>query len=504
MYASGKTIYVLSRDRLYMIDLDTKVRTEVTFPYETKDEGQNIFGLFVNDILEAEDKLILVTEVYGNYTLNKGGTAFEKVPTEHSAIREGGLGGKTICVKVGDQHWDLEADNAYGYPIGKNADGDLFMYLLDLNLSVGDKNYCRILRYSPDGTMKAISTVDTSKWAHTPRMFAHMAEDGKVYVLGLYADKFIVYKLEVGKADISEPERPLPEMDMDACEQEATYREGGETKSAPNVTLSRSTVQTRALGMINLTWTFANGNNRWAEYGATAPAGLASAALNSTQTGIPYCWGKMNGYATVTGGTKFSSIVTTVDPNNNTKRLYAAGNVASATKANTIGVDCASFAASAYGYSSLATTSDFYSSSYFSTINMSNLIRMDLIVKPNWHAMLFKEYTSTSAGTLNTYESTKDNVNDKTIIKSRTLSNLNSTGYSYKRPNSWKNCNHSSISSSYSYNDSQHWKSCLFCDAKTNLGNHSLYLQNDVYRCSVCGYIQWTQVPISSVLPGNQ
>ena len=500
LFASGRTLYVLARGSLFMIDLDTKKQTEITLPFETEDQGQNIFGLYVNDILEADGKLLLVTEVYGNYALNTTHTAFEKVPSEYSAVREGGLGGKTICVKMGNQHWDIEADDTAGYPIGRNANGDLFMYLLDMDLHVGDKNYCRILKYSSDGELNAVSTVDVSKWAHTPRTFARMAEDGKVYVLGVYADKYIVYKLEVGSADISEPERPVPEMGMDPAEQEQIREEKGGAKAAPNVTLSRSTVQTRALGMINLTWTYSNGNNRWSEYGATAPHHLASASMPSTQTGIPYCYGKMNGYATVSGGTKFSSIITTVDPNNSAKRLYAAGNILSSTKSGTVGVDCASFAASAYGYSSLATTGDFASSSYFTTISQSNLMRMDIIVKSGYHAMLFKEVSSTSSTTLVVYECLVDNTNDKTRTNTRTLSYLNSTGYTYRRPNSWVNCTHSSIASNYSYDSTEHWKACQFCDYKTNLSTHSFVLQsNGTYKCSVCHYI--TGTPVTSVLP---
>ena len=193
LFASGRTLYVLSRSRLIIIDLDTRKQKDITLPYETKDDAENNFGFLVNDILAIDGKLTLVTEICGNYSFNHEETAFEEVPSDYSVIREGGLGGKTICVKMGNQHWDIDADNAAGYPIGKNADGDLFVYLLDMNLSVNDKNYCRILKYSPEGTVNAVSTVDVSKWAHTPRTFARMADDGKVYVLGIYVDKFIVY-----------------------------------------------------------------------------------------------------------------------------------------------------------------------------------------------------------------------------------------------------------------------------------------------------------------------
>ena len=503
MYASEKMLYVVSRSSLYIINLDTKEQTEVALPYETKDEDQNIFGSYVNDILEADGRLILVTEVYGNYALNKGEKSFEKVPSDYCAFREGGLGGKTICVKMGNQHWDIAADNLCGYPIGTNSDGDLFVYLLDINPSVGETNYCRILRYSPDGMMNAVSTVDISKWAHTPRAFTHMSEDGKVYVLGIYADKFIVYKLEVGKEDIREPERPVPKIKMGPIEQETAHEGEGGVKAAPNVSKSRSQVQTRALGMINLTWTFANGNNRWAEYGATAPHQLENEEFNTTQMGIPYCWGKMNGYATVSGGTAFSSIITTMDQNNN-KRLYAAGNIASATKPNTVGVDCASFVASAYGYSNLATTGNFASSSYFTTINQSDLMRMDIIVKSGWHMMLFKQVSSTCTTCLVVYECLGSGSVNKTIInESRTFSSLDSE-YIYRRPNSWINCNHPSVSSNYSYNNINHWKTCLTCDAPTNVANHSLFLQNGLYKCSVCGYIQWLYAPSAIVLPENE
>ena len=501
LFASGRTLYVLSRSRLIIIDLDTRKQKDITLPYETKDDAENNFGFLVNDILAIDGKLTLVTEICGNYSLNHEETAFEEVPSDYSVIREGGLGGKTICVKMGNQHWDIDADNAAGYPIGKNADGDLFVYLLDMNLSVNDKNYCRILKYSPEGTVNAVSTVDVSKWAHTPRTFARMAEDGKVYVLGIYVDKFIVYKLEVGKDDISEPERPVPEVSMDPVEKDPAQTGGA--KSAPNVSLSRSTVQSRALAMINLTWTFANGNNRWSEYGATAPHGLDTAALNSTQTGIPYCYGGMNGYANVPNHAQFSTIITTMDPNNTTKRLYAAGNTASPSNNKTVGVDCATYAGSAYGYTSLATTSDFVSSSYFSTISSSSLLRMDLIVKVG-HARLFNRMVNSSTQNLELYECIADGDHDKTCKIYKTVNELNSLGYTYKRPNSWKNCSHSSIASNYSYDTTSHWKACLFCDYKSNVGSHSFVLQSDSsYKCSICGYRTYSPV-VTSVLPDDQ
>ena len=503
MYASEKMLYVVSRSSLYIINLDTKEQTEVALPYETKDEDQNIFGSYVNDILEADGRLILVTEVYGNYALNKGEKSFEKVPSDYCAFREGGLGGKTICVKMGNQHWDIAADNLCGYPIGMNADGDLFVYLQDMNPSVGETNYCRILRYSPDGTMTAVSTVDMSKWVHTPRAFAHMAEDGKVYILGIYADKFIVYKLEVGKEDIREPERPVPKINMGPIEQETAHEGEGGVKAAPNVSKSRSQVQTRALGMIYLTWTFANGNDRWNEYGATAPHQLENEEFNTTQMGIPYCWGKMNGYETVSGGTAFSSIITTMDQNNN-KRLYAAGNLTSPKNNNTVGVDCASFVASAYGYSSLATTKDFAESSNFTTISQSDLMRMDIIVKSDWHMMLFKQVSSTCTTHMVVYECLGGGSDNRTIVnESRTFSSLDSE-YIYRTPNNWINCSHPSVSSVYLYDNMHHWKRCLFCEGPANVVNHSFVLQSDSsYKCSVCGYRTYSPV-VTSVLPDDQ
>jgi hypothetical protein len=483
-YSSEGKIYVLSTAFLMEVNLATKDQTFYCLPnYEE-------FGYYVEAIIERNRQIILITETLGDFALNKETGKFENAAPDYLVYREGGLGGKEIEVSIGDLSWTVDASNSFGYPLGTDHDNNLFFYCFNMDHSISDPEYCQILKYAQDGNLVASSSVDTSKWAHTPRTFAHVSEEGNIYLLGLYADSFIIYKINGGEGDVAEPGMKTPEYTVDgdfAYSDDSPEMNRAMTMS--DVTLSRFTVQTRALGMINLSWTLASGNDRWSTFGATKPACFNGASVPSSQTGIPYCWGKYNGYSTVSGGTKFSTAITTLDTDGVTRK-YVAGNAINHDPviSRTVGLDCTGFVCSAYGFSAHQYSGNFYSdTTCFTTISSSDLVRMDLIIKTG-HAILFKAVSNSSTGSLMVCESLLNGSTDKTITNARTINDLNGLGYIYRRPNAWIFCSHDTLSN-YKYNSGSHWKICEFCDAKVNQAPHSFVLQpSGLYKCSACGY----------------
>ena len=200
--------YVLTRDSLLKVDLNTKEQSNISLA--SLAQSENDLGLYVNDMLEQDGKLYLVTEVYGNYCLNEEKQEFEKTASAnvpYRSYRVGGFDGKEIRVEKGDRRWTIEAANRSGDVIGFEEDGIAYVYLYDLDLNREDERYCRILRCVAGGGAVAESFVDISKCIVTGGVysFAKVGQDGNVYVLGLYEESFAVYKLKVGAEDIVSP-----------------------------------------------------------------------------------------------------------------------------------------------------------------------------------------------------------------------------------------------------------------------------------------------------------
>ena len=203
----GENAYVLANESLVKADLNTKKISVISLP-DPEGMNANYFGLAVNDMLEEDGKLYLVSELYGNFCLNEETQEVEKTASTnvpYRSWRNGGLGGKEILVSKGGQNWTIDAPNRSGDVIGFGEDGILYFYLEDLNLKREDEGCCRILKCAAGGEIVAESFVDVSKWIlSTQNVFAKLGADGSVYVLALHEDDFAVYKLNVGAEDIRE------------------------------------------------------------------------------------------------------------------------------------------------------------------------------------------------------------------------------------------------------------------------------------------------------------
>ena len=209
----GENAYVVANGILLKIDLNTKEQSEISLPASSQDSAY-----YVQSLCEEEGTLYLVLSGHGTYFLNEETQEVEKVASQnepYSANRVGGIDGKEIRVKKGNRSWTIPAPNCFGDVIGFGEDGILYFCLYDLNLTPEDEGYCRILKCAAGEGVVAESFVDISKRVYSEMLHncEKVGADGNVYVLGLYEEKFIVYKLEVGAEDIREPEIPSPHND---------------------------------------------------------------------------------------------------------------------------------------------------------------------------------------------------------------------------------------------------------------------------------------------------
>ena len=231
----GENAYVATNGSLLKIDLKTKEQSEISLPTSSQD-----VAYYVHSLCEQEGTLYLVLSGHGTYFLNEETQEVEKAAggnEPYSASRVGGIDGKEIRVTKGNRSWLIPAANCSGDVIGFGEDGILYFRLYDLDLTREDEAYCRILKCAAGEGVVAESFVDISKriLAEPPHCFEKVGADGNVYVLGLYEEKFIVYKLEVGAEDIREPEIPSPHNDwiwnvapLHALSYTASYVAGGQ------------------------------------------------------------------------------------------------------------------------------------------------------------------------------------------------------------------------------------------------------------------------------------
>ena len=195
--------YVLAGDGILKIDLNTKEQSSVSLPF-----AADSISVYDSNLFEEDGKLYLVTDAYGNFFLNEQTQTLEKAGA-NEAYKMSRVG-DNIHVAKDNRNWRLYVPDCYGDIIGFDQDGNLYFHLFDTSKRSIDEGFCRILKYAAGEGIKAASNVDPTKYSYIPHCFAKMGSDGNIYVLGLYEEMFIVYRLEVGAEDIREPEMASP------------------------------------------------------------------------------------------------------------------------------------------------------------------------------------------------------------------------------------------------------------------------------------------------------
>lgn len=122
---------------------------------------------------------------------------------------------------------------------------------------------------------------------------------------------------------------------------------------------------------------------------------VTNASAGSSMSGIPYCWGGMQGNQNLGSEinyTKFKTVIATSYGSN----LYSAGNVncTGNYKSGTAGVDCSGFVGCAFELTSKK-NSEWFRDSFGSIVEGENYQSMDVMAKSG-HVMLFDLYSAST------------------------------------------------------------------------------------------------------------
>ena len=192
-------VYIPDIQKMIRLDLESGEQTDFLLP-----DVDDFFGYAINDMLIEDEKLVIITELYGNYFLNEEKAVFEKTDLGYSASRKG----KNVIIRNHDRTWTLPADETSVQPIGFGEGGELFVYAFDLNRDQKDPLYCTLRKYSADSKLLKASSVPTAKWEHLPFFFARRIENDSVIVICPYKDTVKVYKLLIGQEWIDDSSEP--------------------------------------------------------------------------------------------------------------------------------------------------------------------------------------------------------------------------------------------------------------------------------------------------------
>lgn len=392
--------------------------------------------------------------------------------------------------------WSVEFENRGLDPLGVR-DGALvyqqYEYVPDVDMLFTELSIRRVM---PDGS-ETYAVIDFSEWKAPALDPFYLATNGKVYVMECLEQGTVISEVVLSSSDVSQ----MDELYQQAEERlrEVKAMEAGvvinSNSSEPSHVSTRTEVKNRALQMINYTWTVKASHKvkpSGYENQVIIPKCVQDAAVGSTFTGIPYCWGGCNGLDTLVGDnytyTSFSDVVNAANK--------TAGNISSAVDYQTygtIGVDCVGFVMSAYRFSGDKQVSGTYMS-YGESISYDDLKPMDILAKSG-HVML---YVSNNGVDYVTYEAYSGEDNYGNEIGGKTEQNIWSKAALAQRGYVARNlfcltCNKNG--GVVSGTASGHTFNCSECEYEWPIEAHDQSKRTSVSAgahattCSVCDYV---------------
>jgi len=277
--------------------------------------------------------------------------------------------------------------------------------LLDTQLVIVENT---IRKYDKSGILLGTAAIPVDSYYAYPNRFYDVSSDGTVYAMVLLKDKIQIRALDI--TNNFKSQLPEKKQKLSASMAENTRKTHGIAKLP---TYTRSQLETRALNIINYSWTCTS-RNRKTMTGIKIPYFIQGLTLPCKTTGIPYNWGGFNALDTP------STFATGISAGKNAGNILCTGSV----KTGTTGLDCSGFVCAVYKFSSKLGTSGLATSAEFRNIATSKLKYMDILVKSGSHVVIFK---SDNFGlNIVTYESTLSGV-EKAKIYNRSWSEL--SGY---------------------------------------------------------------------------
>lgn len=195
MVHNNGSIYVLDRYSVSKIDINSGDHMQFMLP---QSDSSLDFSMYVCDIIIRSDTLVLVTEKYGNYSLDNSSGKFVKTRLGYSISREGDY----VIVSENNTTYKLHAPDVAIQVIDFGADGGLFVSAFDFKIDRDDPNYCTIRKYSKESALELSSPVDTLQWNNIPVAFAKIDSNQNAYIFSPYNTHAAVSKLVVGEGRV--------------------------------------------------------------------------------------------------------------------------------------------------------------------------------------------------------------------------------------------------------------------------------------------------------------
>ncbi|MBE5951664.1 MAG: SH3 domain-containing protein [Lachnospiraceae bacterium] len=262
--------------------------------------------------------------------------------------------------------------------------------LKDTSILAGELTVCAS---SADGEWIGEFVIPTLQCDWLPDHYVRVTKNGDVYVLMIQEEEFVVKKVELTRNPVSYMEEIRKETAKieAAYEKESTRRIKNGATYRKAITLDRETVLERAVTMAEYEWTLTQKNTdmtiaRRAQLphyiAALTEEHAGQTGWEVAMKGIPYCWGGfVSPYAA--SYERFSKVID----------KYLAGNIKSEGEylAKTAGLDCSGYASALYGISWKLNTRQL-SDVGTKKNSLSQLEKMDMLVAPGDHVVLFVEW----------------------------------------------------------------------------------------------------------------
>jgi uncharacterized protein YraI len=176
------------------------------------------------------------------------------------------------------------------------------------------------------------------------------------------------------------------------------------------IPITRGVAEARALQMINLKWTFQSWRNANMETSLRAMVTHPTQLRNITSaqmTGIPYNWGGLDGLDSKSYGQTWNNFLDAVSQGAYTGNVNTSGGLGYIK--GTAGLDCSGFVQAVFNIKDSKQSTSTLLNHYFKRIGMGELRKMDILVYPGHHAVVFDRWgTQNGVEGIFTYEATPD------------------------------------------------------------------------------------------------
>ncbi|MEG1502513.1 MAG: hypothetical protein RR370_03890, partial [Synergistaceae bacterium] len=363
-------LYVLdeSENVLYKIKTHSNNIKKIPLP-------EGLEGIFIEELFTVNRTIILMEESFGetkNYFI--AGDEIIKSDKINCAVS---LDKLKANIQLGNSKWSVELSDSFIEIAGIDKDGNLYLVVKEYV-----PNTCVFLselsirKYDLNGNLLGCALIDQSEWSAFPRRCVKVDSNGDIFILVCDFGRVAVQKVTLGNYYISK----MSELVNEAKTIEAKLN-SNVTKETINVSYSRAQVRKRTNDMAYLSWTLYR-ENKIPPSGAALPQYILETPTTQTGTqmsGIPYCWGGMNGLETL-GSQEYKQKFHTQIVKAYGSAKYSAGNISGdgSYKSGTAGLDCSGFVAAAYNM----ITNDKKNANWFlntggTTVILSNIKSMD-------------------------------------------------------------------------------------------------------------------------------